>query len=477
MSNTINCDVLVVGGGPGGYPAAIRAGQLGLKTVIVEGDRLGGTCLIRGCIPSKAVIHAASRFDDMAALHQSSSMGLTLKSAPALDMGGLRSWKDGIVDQLSTGVGGLLKAAKVQVIDGWATFTNAKTAVIAKSDGSETKITAQNVILANGSSETEIPALPFDGEHVLSSTHVLDLDDLPKTVAIVGAGYIGVELGSALTKLGSKVTFVEAGPQILPSYDSELVKPVSQWLKKKGVEVKLNTKATGVDTSKGKPVLSVSSEDAGEETLSVNKIIVAVGRRPRLEGWGLETMGVDLANGFIAIDNQCRTSMSGVFAIGDITGEPMLAHRATTQGEIAAEIISGQKRVFDPTAIAAVCFTEPEIVGVGLSPNEAHQAGIDVITGRFPFAASGRALAMDAGQPKGFVRVTARKDDHVIIGMHAVGHHVAELSGEFALALEMGAVLEDVSQTIHVHPTLSESTAESVLSALGHPIHIAAAKR
>ncbi|MEM7768727.1 MAG: dihydrolipoyl dehydrogenase [Pseudomonadota bacterium] len=473
-TRTLTCHTLVIGGGPGGYPAAIRAGQLGLDTILVEAGRLGGTCLIRGCIPSKAIIHAASRIDEMRshANGQAGHMGITLTAVPELDMSGLRTWKDGIVDQLSGGVAGLLKAAGVRHVEGWATFTTAKTCAVETAEGA-LEITADTVILATGSEETELPFLPF-GDDVISSTGALNLDRVPETLAVIGAGYIGLELGIAFAKLGSKVTFVEMGDRILPAYDAELTRPVSAWLKANGVDVHLGARATGKGMSKGKQVLKFDDAGGKARTSRADKILVAVGRRPRTEGWGLETMGIDRDGAFIKVNARCETAMRGVYAIGDVTGEPMLAHRATAMGEAAAEIIAGHKRVFDPAAIAAVCFTEPEIVSAGLAPEAAKAAGEEIITAKFPMAASGRALAMDAAGSRGFVRITARKSDHVVLGLHAVGTHVAELSGEFALALEMGAVLEDIAGTIHVHPTLTETTAESALAALGHPIHIAA---
>ncbi|MEM1105189.1 MAG: dihydrolipoyl dehydrogenase [Pseudomonadota bacterium] len=474
MTATKTCHTLVIGGGPGGYPAAIRAGQLGLDTVLVEAGRLGGTCLIRGCIPSKAIIHAASKVEDMRghANGGAGSMGITLPSPPKLDMAGLRDWKDGLVDTLSGGVSGLLRAAKVHHIRGWATFNTAKTCIV-RTEGEDVEITAENVILATGSQETELPFLPF-GEHVISSTGALDLTEVPETLAVIGAGYIGMELGIAFAKLGAKVSFVEAGDTILPSYDAELSRPVAAWLAGHNVGVHLGARATGKGTSKGKQVLKFEDADGKARTLRADKILVAVGRRPRTEGWGLEAMGVDMDRAFIKVDARCETAMRGVYAIGDVTGEPMLAHRATAMGEAAAEAIAGRKSRFDPRAVAAVCFTEPELVGVGLTPDEARASGQEVIVGKFPMAASGRALSMAAGASKGLVRVTARKSDHLILGIHAVGAHVAELSGEFALAMEMGAVLEDLAGTIHVHPTLGETVMESALAALGHPIHIAA---
>lgn len=476
MTDTLHCDVLVVGGGPGGYPAAIRAGQHGLDTILVEADRLGGTCLIRGCIPSKAVIHAADTFASMTKIAASPKMGIQLAAAPSLNMTDLKAHKDGIVDRLSGGVGGLLKAAGVKVISGWARFSNAKTCSIETENGTLT-IIAKNVILATGSSETELPSLPFDGERILSSTDTLDLEHLPERIAIVGAGYIGMELGIALHKLGSQVTFVEAGPRILPGFDKEVSRPVEHFLKAAGIDIHVETFARSAEMTSDDVDLQLETKSGDTSQLSVEAVTVAVGRQPVLAGWGFETMGVDLAGKFIQIDDQCRTSMSGVYAIGDITGEPMLAHKATAQGEIAADIIAGEKRRFDPRCIPAICFCDPEIVSVGLKPDEAKDIGEDVIIGRFPFSASGRALSMNTAEDRGFVRITARKSDHVVLGIHAVGGHVSELSGEFALAIEMGAVLEDLAHTIHAHPTLSESTAEAALHALGTPLHVSATKR
>ena len=474
MSQTLECDVLVVGGGPGGYPAAIRAGQLGLKTLLVDAEGLGGTCLLRGCIPSKAFIHAASEFQSVAsAATEDNPYGISIKSAPDLDFKKLAGWKNSVVENLTGGVAQLLKAASVKVISGWARFSNAKTCMVEGGDG-EFTVKPQHVILANGSSEIELPDIPFDGTHVLSSTHVLELQSLPKSVAIIGAGYIGMELGMALSKFGTDVTFIEAADRILPGYDAELSRPVAQAAKLAGIDILLNAKAK--QTRKIDQAVELSFESKAGETnsISVEKVIVAIGRQPRTQDWGLETMGVDMNGPFVQTNDKCQTSMSGVYAIGDLTGEPMLAHKATSQGECAAEIISGAKRRFAPVAIPAVCFTDPEIVSVGQTPDEAKADGEEIVVSKFPLAASGRALSMNTGGSRGFVRVVARKDDHVILGVQAVGPHVSDLSGEFVLALEMGAVLEDIAQTIHAHPTLSEMFAESAMAALGHPIHIAA---
>ncbi len=342
-------------------------------------------------------------------------MGITLPQPPQLDMAGLKAWKTGIVDKLSGGVAGLLKAAKVRQIDGWARFSDAKTCTVDTANG-EITIKAENVILANGSREIEIPSLPFSHPDILSSSDILDIEQRPEFLAVVGAGYIGMELGIVFAKLGTKVSFVEAGPVILPSYDSELTKPVSHWLEQNGVEVHLDCSAKELVERDGKQALAFTRSSGETGHLSAEKVLVAVGRKPLTADWGLDTMGVDMDGPFIAIDNRCRTAMSGVYAIGDVTGEPLLAHKATAQGEIVAEIIAGHKRRFDPVSIAAVCFTSPEIAGVGLSPNQAKAAGETVITGKFPLAASGKALSMDAGDDRGFVRVTARESDHVDSG-------------------------------------------------------------
>jgi dihydrolipoamide dehydrogenase len=369
-------------------------------------------------------------------------------------------WKDGIVKKLNTGVAALLKRAKVRVVEGWALFSDAKTCMVG-----DQVITAEHVILANGSKPVELPFLPF-GSNVISSTEALELTELPRKLVVVGAGYIGLELGIAFRKFGSEVTVVEALDRILPLYDAELVAPVAKWLKSNGVTLHLSAKARGADAHG----LIFETADGTSQTLPADKILVTVGRKPNTEGWGRENMALDMDGRFIKVDDQCRTSMRNVWAVGDLVGEPMLEHKAATQGEMVAEIIAGKKRRFAPASIPAVCFTEPEIVCAGLLPSDEAAKGDNVITAVFPLAANGRALSMDAGE--GFVRVLARKDDHRVLGIQAVGQHVAELSGEFSHSLEMGAVLEDIAGTIHVHPTLSEAYHEAALRALGHAIHI-----
>lgn len=466
MDSAIKTNVLVVGAGPGGYVAAIRAGQLGLDTVIVESDRLGGTCLIRGCIPSKALIHVAGKFEEMQQATGTGALGISIKQPPALDLAETVRWKEGIVNKLNTGVGALLKRAKVQVVQGWAEFSDAKTCTVT-GNGAPVIISAEHVILANGSEPVEIPTLTF-GDTVISSTEALSLDRVPEKLVVIGAGYIGLELGIAFRKMGSEVTVVELLDRILPLYDEQLTDPVKKWLENAGVTLHLGAKALALVDGKNRPALKVQIKDGKHITVPADKVLGTVGRRPRTKGWGLERMAVDMNGQFVKVDDQCRTSMKNVWAIGDLVGEPMLAHKASAQGEMVAEIIAGHKRRFHPVTIAAVCFTEPEIVSAGMLPDEAPKN--DVIVAQFPFAANGRALSMDAGE--GFMRVLARADDHRVLGIQAVGQHVSELSAEFAHALEMGATLEDIAGTIHVHPTLSEAFHESALKALGHAIHI-----
>lgn len=465
MTQTLKTKVLIIGAGTGGYVAGIRCGQLGLDTVLVDGgDGLGGTCLNVGCIPSKAIIHAASKFETVSKAAGDGALGITA-SDPAIDLSKTVAWKDGIVRKLNIGVAALLKKAKVKVIKGWATFEDAKTCRVETAEGPIT-ITAEHVILATGSEPVELPFLPFGGD-VISSTEALSLDAVPGKLVVVGGGYIGLELGIAYRKLGAQVAIVEMAERILPLYDKALTDPVMKWLTDHGVEMHLGARAGGFGDGK----LSITTKDGEPVSLDADKVLVTVGRRPRTAGWGLENMGVAMAGPFVKTDDRCATSMRNVWAVGDLTGEPMLAHKGSAQGEVVAEIIAGHDRRFDPVTIAAVCFTEPEIVSAGLGPLDV--AGRDdVITAVFPLAAIGRALAIEAGEDGGFVRVLASKNDHRLLGVQAVGQHVAELSNSFAQMLEMGAVLEDVAGIIHVHPTLGEAFHEASLRALGHAIHI-----
>ncbi|WP_368518187.1 dihydrolipoyl dehydrogenase [Rhizobium sp.] len=459
----IVCKLLVIGAGPGGYICAIRAGQLGVDTVIVESTKAGGTCLNIGCIPSKALIHAAEEFEKVSHMTTSNALGIIVET-PKLDLAQTIRWKDGIVGRLNNGVLGLLRKSKVKIVHGQAAFRDGKTVEVETETGTQV-IRAEAVVIATGSEPVELPLLPFGGA-VLSSTEALSLTSVPNSLAVVGGGYIGLELGTAFAKLGAQVTVVEAMPRILPQYDAELVKPVAKRLGELGVRVLTGAKAKAYSGE----ALLIETAAGEEERIAADKVLVTVGRKPRTEGWGLEELDLDRAGRFIRIDERCRTSMRGVYAIGDVTGEPMLAHRAMAQGEMVAEIVAGRKRVWDKRAIPAVCFTDPEIVTAGLSPDEARAQGYEIRVGLFPFAANGRAMTTQSED--GFVRAVARADTNLVLGLQAVGADVSELSSAFSLALEMGARLEDIAGTIHAHPTRSESLQEAALKALGHALHI-----
>ncbi|TDR93035.1 dihydrolipoyl dehydrogenase [Enterovirga rhinocerotis] len=470
MSEEIRADVLVLGGGPGGYVAAIRAGQLGLDTILVEADRPGGTCLLRGCIPSKALIHVAAKFAGMEHAAREPALGIGLSGPPTIDLAATMLWKDGIVDRLSGGVTALLKRAKVRVIRGWGTMRDGKTCEVAEADGSTTTVRAGSVVLATGSEPAALPSLPF-GPKILSSTEILSLRERPRRLAVVGAGYIGLELGTVFARLGTQVTVIEAADTILPGFDAELAAPVARWLEAAGVTLHLGTKASGFRETEEGVTLALARGDGSVEELTADLVLVAAGRRPRIGGWGLDGLPIDRDGPFVRVDETCRTSMTGVYAIGDLVGEPLLAHKASAQGEMVAEVIAGRRRRFAPAAIPAICFTEPEIVSVGLSPAEAAARGLKTKVGRFPFAANGRALTLEGGRDGGFVRILANAADHRVIGVQAVGTHISELSAAFVTAIEMGAVLDDVAATIQAHPTLGEAFHEAALAALGHAIH------
>jgi dihydrolipoamide dehydrogenase len=462
----ITCKLLVIGAGPGGYVCAIRAGQLGLDTVIVESTKLGGSCLNVGCIPSKAMIHVAEEFEKAAhAAAGKTPFGLTA-SAPKLDLKQAVAWKDGIVQRLNNGVAALLRKSKVKIVHGRARFRDGKTVIVETETGPRT-IKAETIVIATGSAPVELPFLPFGG-NVISSTGALALSEVPKRLAVVGGGYIGLELGTAFAKLGAKVTVVEAQGSILPLYDAELTAPVAKHLAALGIEVLLGAKARGM-TPKGDALL-IETATGEEKRIQADKVLVTVGRAPVTAGLGLDELVLDMDGRFIRIGERCETSMRGIHAIGDVTGEPMLAHRAMAQGEMVAEIAAGLPRAWDKRCIPAVCFTDPEIVTAGLSPEEAHKAGLEIKTGKFPFAANGRAMTRDGEQ--GFVRIVAQAQTQLVLGIQAVGQGVSELSSTFGLAIEMGATLEDIAGTIHAHPTLGEAVQEAALMALGHAIHI-----
>ncbi|WP_170430264.1 dihydrolipoyl dehydrogenase [Ruegeria arenilitoris] len=450
----LKCKLLIIGAGPGGYVCAIRAGQLGIDTVVVDEAKPGGTCLNVGCIPSKAMIHAADEFHRITAVNDG-PLGITAP-APKIDLAKTVAWKDGIVKRLNTGVSGLMKKAGVRFVSGCARFLDGKTVLVSDTDGESREITAEYIVIASGSAPVELPFLPFGGD-ILSSTEALALGDVPESLAVVGGGYIGLELGTAFAKLGSKVTVVEAEARILPTYDKQLTAPVSKRLSSLNVTVMTDTKAQGFSDG-------VLATDQGN--VVADKVLVTVGRRPRTHGIGVEELSLTMDGQFIQIDETCQSSMRGIYAIGDVTGEPMLAHRAMAQGEMVAEHIAGHIVEWDKRAIPAVCFTDPEIVTCGALPGE-----IDgTKASDFPLAANGRAMTCE--REDGFVRVVWRESDHAVVGIQAVGAQMSELSAAFSLAIEMGACLEDIGATIHAHPTQSEGLQEACLKALGQALHI-----
>ncbi|MCF8157678.1 MAG: dihydrolipoyl dehydrogenase [Rhodoferax sp.] len=460
--------LLIIGGGPGGYVAAIRAAQLGIATTLVEGEQLGGTCLNVGCIPSKAMIHAADAYHQAHHFMGGSALGIQVEAA-RIDIAQTVRWKDGIVARLTGGVGALLKKHGVKVVKGWAHIVDGKTVDVTQdiSDTKPVRIQGEHLLLATGSVELGLPGMPFGGR-VISSTQALSPERIPGKLVVVGGGYIGLELGLVYRKLGADVTVVEAQDRILPLYDEELTKPVTNSLRKLGLQVHLASTVQGLNAAGD--AVRVLDGVGRELDLAADQVLVAIGRVPNTHGWGLEKLMLAMQGRALKVDDQCRTSMRNVWAIGDLTGEPMLAHRAMAQGEMVAEIISGKRRQFAPAAIAAVCFTDPEIVVVGQSPVDAAKAGLDCISAHFPFAANGRAMTLEATD--GFVRVVARRDNHRIVGWQAVGVGVSELSTVFSHSIEMGACLEDVAGTIHAHPTLGEAVQEAALRALGHALHV-----
>jgi dihydrolipoamide dehydrogenase len=468
MAQPVRVDAVVIGAGPGGYPAGIRLGQLKVKTAVVEREFIGGVCLNVGCIPSKAVIHAAKTYDKM---RHSADIGIQVKGEVGIDWGKTLEWKEGVVKKLTGGVRQLLKGNGAEVIEGEATFVSPRELDVKKKDGSVVRIEAKSVVVATGSRPVQIPGFAFDGKRVIDSTGGLALAQIPKRMVVVGGGYIGLELGTVYAKLGTKVTVLEALPSLLSGMDPECVAVVARKLKKLGVEVMTNAKAKGWEEKKDRAVVTVELQGGQTATLDADVILVTVGRRPNTDGLGLEKIGVKLdPKGFILVDRQQRTNVPGVYAIGDCTPGFMLAHKATKEGEVVAEVIAGHKAEMDARTIPAVVFTDPEIASTGMTEAQAKEAGRKVKVGKFPFAALGRALSVN--DPDGFAKIVADAESGEILGVHVVGGSASDLISEAALAIEMGAVLQDVGLTVHPHPTLPESLMEAAKVALGEAVHV-----
>jgi len=462
---SIRVEALVIGAGPGGYVAGIRLGQLGKRALVVERDKPGGICLNVGCVPSKALINASKLFDK---IRHGADLGL-LADNPRVDMGRMQQWKGEVVSKLTGGVRILLKANHCDYRTGSARLLSRNTVEVTDKDGGKVTIQADNIVLATGSRPIEIPGFACDGEHLVDSTGALDFTAVPERLVVIGGGYIGIEIGTLYAKLGAKVTVVEALPDILTGNDPELVQVVSRKLKKQGIEVMTGAKAKSWVGKGGRAVLTV--DRVGKEvTLDADKVLVCVGRRPNSEGLGLEQVGVKIDRGFVPVDRRMRTNVPGIYAIGDVAGQPMLAHKASREAEVVAEVIAGHKAEFDVRCIPAVIFSDPEIATAGITADEAEKRWHKVKVGKFPFVALGRALAN--ADTDGFVKVVIDADSKEVLGIHVVGNGASDIIAEAALAIEMGALADDIALTIHAHPTLPEAIMEAAKASLGEAIHI-----
>jgi dihydrolipoamide dehydrogenase len=461
----IELDTLVIGSGPGGYVAAIRAAQLGQKVAIAEKAEMGGVCLNVGCIPSKALINAGHRVEH--AKH-SEDMGIKAENV-TVDFSKVQEWKAGIVKKLTGGVEGLLKGNKVEIIRGEAYFVNENTVRIMDEKNSQT-YTFKNAIIATGSRPIEIPGFKWS-DRVISSTGALALTEVPKKLVVIGGGYIGMELGTAYANFGTEVTILEGSKQILPGFEKQMSQVVSKRLKKKGnVEVFTEAMAKGVEETKDG--VTVTAEIKGEsKTFEADYVLVTVGRRPNTEELGLEQVGIEMTErGLIKINKKAQTNVSGIYAIGDIVEGPALAHKASYEGKVAAEVISGHAAEIDYMAIPAVVFTDPELATVGYDEKSAKDAGFEVTVSKFPFAANGRALSMN--ETDGFMKLITRKEDGLVLGAQIAGGNASDMIAELGLAIEAGMTAEDIAMTIHAHPTFGEIAMEAAEVAIGLPVHI-----
>ena len=453
---------LVVGAGPGGYVAAIRLGQLGREVTLVEKETLGGVCVNVGCIPSKAIVRAARL---MKQIQRAQDFGIET-SQPRVDLQKLQVWKKSVVDRLTSGVAYLCKGNHVNVVYGDARFQGPHEVQIKTKDDTQT-VNAHNVVIATGSRPVEIPGFKFDGKFIVTATEALSFTEAPRNFVIIGAGVSGLELGMAYAQFGSHVTVIEMLDQLLPGVDPELVKVVERTAKRMGVETHVKARAKWAKDGK----VAAQLADGREMEFPADRVMVVVGRRPNSDNIGLETTGVKTdEGGFIQVNSQMQTNVSGLYAIGDVVGPPMLAHKASKQGIVAAEVIAGLASAADFKAMPSGIWTDPEIATVGLTEAEAKQQGYDPIIGKFPFTALGRARAV--GETEGFVKVVADRQSEQILGVHMVGADVTDLISEAALAIEMGATLDDLALTVHPHPTLPESLMEATEAAKGKPIHI-----
>ncbi len=463
---------LIIGAGTGGYPCAIRLGQLKVETMLIEKDQPGGVCLNWGCIPSKALISATKLYHKA---QHAKTMGLSFGTAE-VDMVQMQAWKKTVVSKLTGGVRSLVKSNGAQYVAGTAKFLNPKTVQVTYADGKPSdEIEADYFVIATGSVPIQIPGFVVDQQTILDSTGALDLAERPDELICIGGGIIGLELGQTFQRLGTKLTVVEGLDRILGPCDADLAQVVHKQIVKDGGEILVKAKALSWEKRGNKAIVKVE-QDGKVRELSADKVLVAVGRRPVTQGFGIEATGVKVnERGFITVDRQQRTNVPHIFAVGDVVGQPMLAHKASHEGELVAEIIHGKNAINDARTIPNVVFTEPEIASAGMGEEEAKAAGHKVRVGKFPFVASGRALAID--ETNGFVKVLIDETDNRVLGVHIVGPEASDLISEACLAIEMGAFAEDISLTVHPHPTLGEAVMEAAKHALGEAIHIANARR
>lgn len=460
----IETETLVIGAGPGGYVAAIRAAQLGQKVMIVEKGTVGGVCLNVGCIPSKALISAGHRYE---IAKNSESMGIIADNVK-VDFSKVQEWKASVVKKLTGGVEGLLKGNKIDIVQGEAYFVDANTVRVMDENSAQT-YKFKNAIIATGSRPIELPSIKFS-KRVLDSTGALSLQEVPNKIVVIGGGYIGIELGGAYASFGSQVTILEAADEILNGFEKQMTALVKRNLKKKGAEIITKALAKGVEEKENGVV--VTYEVKGEEkSIEADYVFVMVGRRPNTDELGLEQVGIEVnEKGIIKTDKQCRTSVSNIFAIGDVVEGVDLAHKASYEGKIAAEVIAGQNSEIDYLGIPSVVFSDPELASVGYTESQAKEEGIEVIAARFPFGANGRALSLNSSE--GFMKLVTRKEDGLVIGAQIAGPSASDMIAELGLAIEAGMTAEDLAMTIHAHPTLGEITMEAAEVALGTPIHI-----
>ncbi len=463
-------DLVVIGGGPGGYVAAIRAAQLGLKTACVESrGRLGGTCLNVGCIPSKALLQSSEKFAD--AQHHFADHGIKLGKI-TLDLKGMMSRKVKVVDDLTKGIEFLFKKNKVDYVKGFGSIPAVGEVKVALTDGGEETLKTKNILIATGSESTPLPGIEVDEKSVVTSTGALELGKVPETLIVIGAGVIGLELGSVWSRLGAKVTVVEFLDRILPGMDAEIAKQTQRVLKKQGLDFKLGMKVTGGKVNKSGVTLSVEPVKGGEaQELAASVVLVAIGRRPFTEGLGLEALGVAKDNrGFIRVDESFQTSVPGIYAIGDCVPGPMLAHKAEEDGVVCAEILAGQSGHIDYNLVPGVVYTWPEVAGVGQTEEQLKEAGVDYRVGKFPFTANSRARAN--AETDGLVKILADARSDKVLGVHIVGPLAGDILAEAVIAMEFGASSEDIARTVHSHPGMGEAVKEAALAVDKRAIHI-----